>query len=163
MKLRVECAPAFDYARAEHTMEFQPDNSSPPVPSGTSTPLVSTAKSADPYYNVAQTLLGPDQPERSLKKCIFKSKDLSLDLRIVPASTMDSVDSPKVVFEELDLASVGHKGPSVCCNLDLQEGQVVTFVLRIPPKADALGKKKIKKPSQQTADELGIPLESWTT
>lgn len=98
---RMECAPAFDYARASHTTEIIDDDSIP---------------------NEAQ------------KKVLFKSSALNLDLRYVAESTVDDIPLPEVKFEILDLKDIGHLGTGVTVNLPLSEGQVVTFVLRCPPK-----------------------------
>ncbi|KAH8992022.1 glycoside hydrolase family 15 protein [Lactarius akahatsu] len=102
--LRVECAPAFNYALAQHHTSLVSDDSIPAV--------------------------GGD----AQKKALFESDDLSLDLRFIAESVIDGVPSPSVEFQTLDLRSRGHKGLSVSANLDLVEGQVVTFVLRTLPK-----------------------------
>lgn len=102
--LRVECAPAFNYALAKHHTSLVSDDSIPAV--------------------------GGD----AQKKALFESDDLSLDLRFVAESVIDGVPSPSVEFQTLDLRSRGHKGLSVSADLDLVEGQVVTFVLRTLPK-----------------------------
>ncbi|KAH9060861.1 glycoside hydrolase family 15 protein [Lactarius vividus] len=102
--LRVECAPAFNYALAKHHTSLVSDGSIPAV------------------GGAAQ------------KKALFESDDLSLDLRFIAESVIDGVPSPSVEFQTLDLRSRGHKGLSVSADLDLVEGQVVTFVLRTLPK-----------------------------
>ncbi|KAH9176961.1 glycoside hydrolase family 15 protein [Lactarius sanguifluus] len=101
--LRVECAPAFNYALAKHHTSLVSDDSIPAV--------------------------GGD----AQKKALFESGDLSLDLRFIAESVVDGVPSPSVEFQTLDLRSRGHKGLSVSADLDLVEGQVVTFVLRTLP------------------------------
>ncbi|KAH9075799.1 glycoside hydrolase family 15 protein [Lactarius deliciosus] len=102
--LRVECAPAFNYALAQHHTSLVSDDSIPAV--------------------------GGD----AQKKALFESDDLSLDLRFIAESVIDGVPSPSVKLQTLDLRSRGHKGLSVSADLDLVEGQVVTFVLRTLPK-----------------------------
>lgn len=73
-------------------------------------------------------------PEGSQKKVLFKSDELSLDLRYVAECTAsEGVHTPKVTLELLDLSAKGHKGPAVQSLLNLSEGQSVTFVLRTPP------------------------------
>lgn len=47
----------------------------------------------------------------------------------------------------------GHLGPSVYCDLDMHEGQVVTFVFRELPSSTA------SKPTEAQAEVLGVPLE----
>ena len=104
MPLRVECAPAFDYARATHE-----------------TTLVT-------YESIATQNGAPRQ-----KKAVFKSDGLTLDLRFVTDTTIDNVSPPSAEFQLLDLSADGHKGPAISMDLDLVEGQVVVFVLRTPP------------------------------
>lgn len=106
--LRVECAPAFHYALDEHRTSLVPDDT---IPAN-----------------------GENSSDRQ-KKALFESNDLSLDLRFIAESVVDGVPSPSVHLHTLDLTPQGHKGLSVCVDLDLTEGQVVTFVLRTPPKA----------------------------
>lgn len=68
------------------------------------------------------------------KKALFKSDELSLDLRYVAeCSASEGIHSPEVTLELLDLSAKGHKGLAVQCLLKMTEGQCVTFVLRTPP------------------------------
>ncbi|KAF4584594.1 hypothetical protein EYR38_001823 [Pleurotus pulmonarius] len=99
--LRMECAPAFNYARDEHELNIEEDTSAPS--------------------------LHPRQ------RAIFRSKDLTLDLRYVVESTVDNVAAPLVDFSPLDLSTKGHLGLAVACDLNLTEGQCVAFILRTPP------------------------------
>lgn len=124
LPLRVECAPAFNYARDQHTTEIVVDDTI---------------------------------PFHTQNKVAFSSPNLDLDLRYVAESTIDNVPVPEVNLDLLDLSSKGHLGPAACCNLSLQEGQRVTFVLRIRPERDFPTKLK---PTQSHADELGVSLES---
>ncbi|KAJ7171267.1 glycoside hydrolase family 15 protein [Mycena filopes] len=95
--LRMECAPAFDYARAAHTTTLSPSGAA-----------------------------------------LFESPALTLDLRLVTESTMPaSVAPPTVQLTLLDLTEKGHLGPGVQTELELEEGQCVTFVLRTPPGPNA--------------------------
>ncbi|KAI5995051.1 glycoside hydrolase family 15 protein [Pisolithus albus] len=121
--LRMECAPAFNYARDGHTTEFLPDDSVQ-------------------YCHQ--------------KKVRFKSPNLELDLRYVAEATLDNVPTPEVKIDYLDLSNKGHRGPAVCCNLSLVEGQRITFILRTC--AEKAGVPKTR-PTQELADRLGIPLE----
>lgn len=128
--LRVECAPAFNYALAEHRTSLVPDDSIPAI------------------------------GENSLvkqKKAVFDSDDLSLDLRFVAESVIDGVPSPSVEFQNLDLRSCGHKGISIGADLDLVEGQVVTFVLRTLPRAE---EQQTSNPTINKTPELGVSLDS---
>lgn len=121
--LRMECAPAFNYARDGHTTEFLPDDSVQ-------------------YCHQ--------------KKVRFKSPNLELDLRYVAEATLDNVPTPEVKIDYLDLSSKGHRGPAVCCNLSLVEGQRITFILRTCTEKAGVPKTR---PTQELADRLGIPLE----
>ncbi|KAF7973524.1 hypothetical protein HWV62_14948 [Athelia sp. TMB] len=125
--IRVECAPAFDYARGKHTTTIVDDDSQ----------------------------LG----SIGHKKVLFESEKLKLDLRYVAESTMDDVPSPVVDLKELDLTSKGHLGLSAYCDLDLHEGQVVTFVLRTPPVNSAPLKVF---PTPERAETLGVSMERLT-
>ena len=106
--MRVECAPAFHYALAEHRTSLIPDDTIP-----------------------ANGEHASDQQ----KKALFESDDLTLDLRFIAESVIDCVPPPRVELCTLDLRPQGHKGISISADLDLVEGQLVTFVLRTPPKA----------------------------
>ncbi|KAH7884928.1 glycoside hydrolase family 15 protein [Phlebopus sp. FC_14] len=123
MPVRVECAPAFNYARDPHTTSIIPDDS------------VHFCKQA---------------------KVSFKSQNLDLDLRFVAESTLENISAPDVQMELLELSGKGHLGPGACCELQLEEGQRVTFVLRIPPHETLAPELK---PDQERADKLGISLE----
>ncbi|KAF8499165.1 glycoside hydrolase family 15 protein [Russula emetica] len=106
--LRVECAPAFHYALHEHRTSLVSDDTIP-------------AK-------------GENASDKQ-KRALFESDELTMDLRFIAESVVDGVPSPSVDLQILDLAPQGHKGLSICVDLDLVEGQVVTFVFRTPPKA----------------------------
>jgi GH15 family glucan-1,4-alpha-glucosidase len=116
--IRVECAPAFNYAQHEHSMDIVPD----------------------------------DSVEGHQDKVVFRSSNLSLDLRYI-VDECEGAGKAKVIWQELDLTAKGHKGKSVCCDLELVEGQAVTFVLREMPGPS------LPKPSEAQAEVLGIPLD----
>ena len=136
MPLRMECAPAFDYARAAHETTFPLDNSTPAI-------------------------FAPDQPPHAARthhKALFTSAaaSLALDLRFVAESTLENVEPPAVRLAELDLRAAGHKGSGACADLALSEGQVVTLVLRIPPEGEPpVG----PTPTPQKARDLGLSFE----
>ncbi|OSC98195.1 glycoside hydrolase family 15 protein [Trametes coccinea BRFM310] len=132
MPLRVECAPAFNYARSAHTTEILVDTS------------VAVSWSPDPR-----------DPHH---KALFSSPEanLTMDLRYVAESTLDNVPEPEVKLDLLDLSEKGHKGPGAWTQLELKEGQIVTFVLRTPPDVKLPPQAQ---PSRETAEELGIPYE----
>ncbi|KAI0962784.1 hypothetical protein AcW1_000062 [Taiwanofungus camphoratus] len=130
--LRVECAPAFNYARASHTTVIIPDDSVPAI-------------------------IPPSSDVPSHEKVLFTAADMSLDLRYVAESALDNVPVPKVELKLLDLTAKGHLGPSACCDLVLEEGQTVTFVLRTPPRKEVSAGTN---PTPQRAHELGVPYEN---
>ena len=136
MPIRVECAPAFNYARSPHTTSLEPDTSV-------------AAPAPEP----------PTSPVSPHLKAVFDSPDarLRLDLRYVAEYTLDDVGNPDVKLEYLDLGSKGHKGRGVWTEILLREGQVVTFVLRTPPDV-ALPTQA--HPTHQAARELGISYDS---
>jgi hypothetical protein len=104
----MQCAPAFNYARSTHITSIVDDESVPHDPN------------ASPQ-----------------KKALFESDSLALDLRYIPEVSDgvlgSGVSLPEVVLEFLDLSQKGHKGLAIQSKLTLEEGQCVTFVLRIPP------------------------------
>ncbi|KAH7335366.1 glycoside hydrolase family 15 protein [Rhizoctonia solani] len=124
--IRMECCPAFNYARDAHETQFVNDDSQQPGTSG------------------------------SQEKVVFRSRDLTLDLRYV-ADTMPDLDvaKPQVTLRPLDLRPKGHKGVGTCVDLDLEEGQVVTFILRTPPESTS----STSKPTKEQAEALGVPIE----
>lgn len=134
MLLRVECAPAFNYARSTHTTELMLDTS------------------------VAQS--APTSPVDGHYKALFTSEEagLALDLRYIAESSLESVGEPYVKLRELDLSAKGHKGTGVWAEIELREGQAVTFVLRTPP--DNVQLPPQAHPTRRTAEEMGIPYES---
>ncbi|KAI0321665.1 glycoside hydrolase family 15 protein [Amylostereum chailletii] len=127
MPIRVECAPAFDYARATHDTILVADDS-----------------------------ISPKNGRSEQKKAVFKSEALTLDLRFVADSTIDHIAPPSTELHLLDLSTDGHKGPAVCMDLELVEGQTIVFVLRTPPQKK---EASVVEPSQEQAQQLGIPLE----
>ncbi|KZT69354.1 glycoside hydrolase family 15 protein [Daedalea quercina L-15889] len=134
MPLRMECAPAFDYARAPHTTSFPPDTSIP-------------------------TLSSPAPSRPGHTKALFECPraGLALDLRLVAESALENVAAPAIALGPLDLRARGHQGPGACAAFVLGEGQVVTFVLRIPPAGGAAPEGA--RPTPQKADELGVSFE----
>lgn len=131
--MRMECAPAFNYARDSHE----------------------TAIITDDSVDAAMQ-----------NKVVFSSKDLSLDLRytVEDLNTLDGINLPSVEIGILDLQQQGHLGLSVYSEFTLTEGQVVTFVLRLPPQAEGnapglRGPEKLKKPTAEQSLQSGIPLE----
>ncbi|KAI0350153.1 glycoside hydrolase family 15 protein [Trametes cingulata] len=133
MPLRVECAPAFNYARSAHTTSILLDTS-------------------------VALPLAPPAHDAPLNKALFSSPDagLDLDLRFVAESGLENVPEPRVELRVLDLSKKGHKGPGVWTELELREGQAVTFVLRTPPDVKLPPQAH---PTRETAEEMGIPYE----
>ncbi|KAA1468582.1 glycoside hydrolase family 15 protein [Dentipellis sp. KUC8613] len=128
MPVRVECAPAFNYARTSHETSIVADDSVIPSLDGLPT---------------------------SQQKAIFKSEGLTLDLRYVAESLIDNVAVPKVELQLLDLSKKGHKGQAVGLDLQLSEGQAVTFVLRTP--SEGSGGQKMQ-PTEEHAQQFGVSL-----
>ncbi|KAJ3535070.1 hypothetical protein NM688_g7030 [Phlebia brevispora] len=132
--LRMECAPAFNYARSPHTTEIVIDYSSPRSDQATS------------------------QDGTARMKAMFRSPeaDMELDLRYVTESSLDNIPDPEIKLELLDLMSKGHLGLSVFSEFELVEGQTVTFILRTPPKYTY---PEAVRPSREKAEQLGVPFE----
>jgi hypothetical protein len=71
----------------------------------------------------------------SKRKALFKSDELSLDLRYAfecSQNASEDVHAPEVDLKLLGLSAKGHKGPGVWSSFTLTEGPG-TFVLRTPP------------------------------
>ncbi|KAH9919187.1 glycoside hydrolase family 15 protein [Epithele typhae] len=132
MPLRVECAPAFNYARSSHTTEIFID------------PSVASSS--------------PTSPRSGHQKALFSSPEanLTLDLRWVGESALENVDVPMLELSPLDLDSKGHKGKGVYTEVVLREGQAVTFVLRTPPEVNLPPQAH---PTHEFAREIGVPYE----
>ncbi|KAG8751851.1 hypothetical protein FRC12_012234 [Ceratobasidium sp. 428] len=122
--IRMECCPAFDYARAAHETQFKPDDSQP--------------------------------PNTTHEKVVFRSRDLTLDLRYVVDTAPDlDISKPEIKLRPLDLRDKGHKGVGIITDFELVEGQIVTFILRTAPEDG----KEHTKPTKEQAEALGLPLE----
>ncbi|TFL03139.1 glycoside hydrolase family 15 protein [Pterulicium gracile] len=142
--LRMECAPAFNYARDAHRTSIVPDAS---IPHGT-TPTDTPNSSNHRHY-----------------KGLFESDSLSLDLRFIAETTIhghgtheDVPEVPRIELKELDLGKQGHLGKALCADFELGEGQCVTFVVRHdPPRGDS---EKSRKPSEKFASEIGVSFDT---
>ncbi|OCH92848.1 glycoside hydrolase family 15 protein [Obba rivulosa] len=134
MPLRMECAPAFNYARSPHKTTIIPDTSVP-------------------------STYPPATEAGSHHKVLFSSQEagLKLDLRYVADSGLDSVPEPTIQLKTLDLTPQGHLGLSAYVDFELHEGQSITFVLRTPPPDDDLPVEA--HPSPERAKEMGVPFE----
>ncbi|KAL7410623.1 glycoside hydrolase family 15 protein [Mrakia frigida] len=158
MTFRVECAPAFDYARATHKTEIVRDDSQ---------------VSAEQYNK---------------RKVLFTSKDLSIDLRVTvsgenlcaegrdepekPLTSSDKLNrgeneldgpgGPVVDWQELDLSAKGHKGKGVWTEVEVKEGEIVTFVLRQLPEGGFKGNPTSEgaEPTKEAAQSLGVDLQT---
>ncbi|KAL5501916.1 hypothetical protein ACEPAH_9177 [Sanghuangporus vaninii] len=142
MPMRMECCPAFNYARSKHETTLVPDESIPDPG------LTSSPKSPESPGDKSAPL-----PQM---KALFRSEELSLDLRYV-AEGHAEVLAPPVELELLDLSEKGHLGLGVYCDLNLAEGQVATFVLRVPPDAPPPAGTR---PTRLQAKQLGVPMQS---
>jgi hypothetical protein len=130
--LRVECAPAFHYALHGHRTSLVSDDTIP---------------------------ANDENASDKQKRALFESDELTMDLRFIAESVVDGVPSPSVDLQILDLTPQGHKGLSICVDLDLVEGQVVTFVLRTPPKATKEQYNAGSAKEQSEQQELGVSFD----
>ena len=149
MPMRMECCPAFNYAQDEHRTSIIVDDSIPEA--NLSSPTSSSPTTPGSEVNAGLA---------SQKKALFISKSLSLDLRFVTEGQEDDgigpVKKPKIDLQLLDLRNSGHLGAGVFCDMNIVEGQAITFVLRTPPsEAPPLA----SRPTVKKADELGVPLK----
>jgi hypothetical protein len=132
MPIRMECAPAFNYAQSPHETSFVSDDST----SDNHPKAAFVSPAADGWAGLA------------------------LDLRVVPEVLPDfpECSAPRIALEELDLRARGHRGAGVCAQLEMCEGQAVSFVLRVPPPRDS-ATQDAAVPTEAYARELGISFE----
>ncbi|KAL5519704.1 hypothetical protein ACEPAG_1364 [Sanghuangporus baumii] len=142
MPMRMECCPAFNYARSKHETTLIPDDSIQDP--GLTLPPKSPESPGDKVAHSPQM------------KALFRSEELSLDLRYVAEGHCED-PTPPVELELLDMFDKGHLGLGVCCDLDLAEGQVVTFFLRVPPDSPPPAGTR---PTRLQAKQLGVPMQS---
>ncbi|KAG8928499.1 hypothetical protein FRC01_005860, partial [Tulasnella sp. 417] len=131
--IRMECAPAFNYARDEHTMEIVNDDSISPLGNPQNKVVFrSKSLSLDLRYVIDSSLerQPPDHAGKPIKSCQLK-------------------------FEELDLRERGHLGLSAMASFTLHEGNVVTFVLRDLPQSPTQGSPVVDKALLKEAAAMG--------
>lgn len=121
--LRVECAPAFNYAQDPHDTKIVVDDSIP-----------SHYPRQDKVIFASRPAVGTNASAGNNQIPQSTTSPLTLDLRFVSESLLDNVAVPDVSMETLDLNAKGHLGLAVHTELTLVEGQRVTFVLRIAPE-----------------------------
>lgn len=110
LTFRMECFPAFDYARQSHQ-----------------TTLVDDERCEK------------DRESRFRKKAVFKSDIMTLELRAITGFNTDLApldnDSkiPEISFQTDTSSWPRHKGPGISAVFELEEGMVATFILREDP------------------------------
>lgn len=72
-------------------------------------------------------------------------------------SSLENVPEPEVELKMLDLSHKGHLGPAALCELNLEEGQSVTFILRTPPDQNL---PDAAHPTRERAEIIGVSYES---
>lgn len=97
---------------------------------------------------------------RHTKKALFTSPGLQLDLRFITWSDDDTVKEPELELKVQDLSERGLLGPAAVADFELEEGQVVCFVLR---QIDDWGyetdeHRKVANPTPERAKTLGVDL-----
>lgn len=127
---RMECAPAFNYCRDDHVTTFEEDKT-----------VASEARNHS-------------------DKVLFKSKDLSMDLRYFSTSDDGDVACPVIKLEKKDLG-VGLLGDSIVSEFELEEGQTITFIMRESKENQYANAQheKAANPGEERAKELGIDLK----
>lgn len=109
LPFRLECFPAFDYARQGHETTLIDDEQASKTRGG-----------------------------KLRKKAVFKAKDMTLELRAVTGHNEEIGLCDQDALEEIGLYIDSktwprHKGPGVSADFELTEGQTVDFVLREDP------------------------------
>lgn len=143
--LRVECAPAFNYARDPHATQIVPDDTIPLQFSKQNKVVFTSRPAASPY------LAKGTSPQSTTHS------PLTLDLRFLSESLLENVPVPEVSLETLNLSAKGHLGLAAQTELTLVEGQRVTFVLRIAPEPKSDGGSGV---DEEQAELLGIDYQS---
>lgn len=128
---KLECAPAFNYCRDEHTTELVRD------------------------FSV-------NYDDKHEMKAVFRSKDLSLDLRYKVHANDASVDPPSFEFKKADYSERGLLGEAIQSEFELEAGQAIYFVLRQLKSYEyaSVGHRNVANPSQERAEELGLDLKT---
>ncbi|KAJ1926070.1 hypothetical protein IWQ60_004115 [Tieghemiomyces parasiticus] len=130
---KVECFPAFNYALDEHITELSPvghHNSDYEGKSAYTEGIIAPVKATHAFSGSGAEEMG----YRSVviqDRVVFRSASLTMDLRCVAISKEGEV--PTVTWDIEDRPETGHKGPGVTCEITLDEGQEVYFILREPP------------------------------
>ncbi|KAI9246946.1 glycoside hydrolase family 15 protein [Phascolomyces articulosus] len=124
----MECYPAFNYARDEHTVMLEPFGQK-------------TGSSGNGYLSSENETNAPKlYPEDDIsyyvgsRRAIFKSKSMDMDLRYVVKC--GDFTCPAVIMKVDEKAmGAGFKGPGVTAEFELQETQEVTFIFRQVPES----------------------------
>ncbi|KAK1924009.1 Six-hairpin glycosidase-like protein [Papiliotrema laurentii] len=95
------------------------------------------------------------------RKALFESSSLSLDLRYLVWSDDTCVADPEVTLKIEELEGRGLLGPAAVSEFELEEGQVVVFVLR---QVDDWGyanaeHKRVANPNPERAKTLGVDMQ----
>lgn len=110
-----------------------------------------------------ETEFVPDdsQEKGKVPKAIFKSKDLSMDLRYFEDASDACQTTPHIKLNIEDLSSRGLLGPAVSSDFELEEGQNITFILREyeEPSEEVKRGAQRANPTVERAKELGVDME----
>jgi hypothetical protein len=168
MPIRVEVCPAFNYARDSHTTSIETDDSVPQFDGGGSQHKKVCFKSktldldlrfiagiADPISHPPPT---PVPGQTQFAAATGQSRGGVSLQHSTSYGGEDVVTPPKVEFKTLDLGKKGHKGLGVVSELEMSEGQVVTFVLRVPPTSSGVNvSEPTPSPKEKEKGDSGAP------
>ncbi|KAI8327072.1 Six-hairpin glycosidase-like protein [Blakeslea trispora] len=131
VEFKMECYPAFNYAMDDHTTEVVKDDVSEDQKNAAGFEAKLYPEEETNYYT------GND-------RVIFKSKDLTMDLRhLVRCGDFDC----PVIKINVDKECNDHKGPGVWTEFDLKETQEITFIFREAPEHKQADEEKNKEES----------------
>ncbi|KAG8979265.1 hypothetical protein FRB94_011744 [Tulasnella sp. JGI-2019a] len=139
----MECAPAFNYARDEHTMEIV-DDESKSVGAKPQKKVVFTSKDLTLDLRYILDYAKPDQPPEH-----------SQAAHPVPQDE----EHCHADFKELDLKAKGHKGVSACLEITLEEGNAIWFILRdvpVTPKSHPAPRKLSQLTEQALSEGVDV-------
>lgn len=94
-------------------------------------------------------------------KGLFTSPTLNLDLRYLSWSEDGCNDDPKVELKVHDIRERKMLGPAISADFELEEGQVVVFILRQVEEWGYANSEhqRVAQAEPERADTLGIPLD----
>jgi hypothetical protein len=148
MPVRVECAPAFNYSLSIHATKIVSDQSSAPQEKG-----LFTSPPRSGHAAIKNGLVSIHVP------CL-RSELLPDHLEF---GATCAANPHEVELKPFDLSWRGHNGPGIECEMEMKEGQAITYIFRIAPesakKKDESHRASTRHPTKDIAEKLGMIIE----